>query len=66
MRLLQLTHRKKVWKSHELHKLEKYRQTPKYCCEDSVKLKYLELENTRMATEVQFLKEQLIEKTTLS
>lgn len=39
---------------------------PKYRCADSFKLKYLELENTRMATEVQFLKEQLIEKTTLS
>ena len=50
---------KKVCKSHQLHKLDKYCQTS---TEDSFKLKYLELENTRMATEIQFLRNQLLEK----
>ena len=50
---------KKVCKSHQFHKSDKYCQTIN---EDSFKLKYLELENTRMATEIQFLRDQLLEK----
>ena len=50
---------KKVCKSHQLHKSGKYLQTSN---EDSFKLKYLELENTRMATEIKFLRDQILEK----
>ena len=50
---------KKVCKSHQLHKSDKYCQTSN---EDSFKLKYLELENTRMATEIKFLRDQILEK----
>ena len=50
---------KKVCKSHQLHKSDKCCQTSN---EDSFKLKYLELGNTRMATEIQFLRGQLLEK----
>ena len=46
-------------KSHQLHKSDKYCQTSN---EDSFKLKYLELENTRMATEIKFLRDQILEK----
>ena len=51
---------KKVCKSHQLHKSDKYCQTSN---EDSFELKYLELENTRMATEIKFLMDQILEKT---
>ena len=50
---------KKVRKSHQLQKSDKYCQTNN---EDSFKLKYLVLENTRMATEIQFLRDQLLAK----
>ena len=53
------TTEKKVCQSHKLHKSDKYCQTSN---EDSFKLKYLELENTKMATEIQFLRNQLLEK----
>ena len=59
MRLLKPTRKKKVFKSHQLRKSDKYCQTSN---EDSFKSKYLELENTRMATEIQFLRNQLLEK----
>ena len=48
-----------VRKSHQLHKSDKYCQTSN---EDSFKLKYLELQNTRMATEMKFLRNQILEK----
>ena len=45
---------KKVCKSKQSNKSDKYSQTSN---EDSFKLKYLELENTKMATEIQFLRD---------
>ena len=53
---------KKVCKSQQLNKSDKCCQTSN---EDSFKLKYLELENTRMATEIQFLWDQIQEKNIL-
>ena len=44
----------KVCKSQQLHKSDKYCQNSK---ENSFKLKFLELENTRMTTKIQFLRD---------
>ena len=57
--IIKANQEKKVCKSHQLRKSDKYCQTSN---EDSFKSKYLELENTRMATEIQFLRKQLLEK----
>lgn len=50
---------KKVCKSRQLNKLDKYWQTS---YEDSFKLKYLELKNTKIATEIIFLRDKIQEK----
>lgn len=66
MRLLYPTQRKKYGNLTNYTSWKNTAKLPKYRGEDSFKCWYLKLENTRMATEVQFLKDQLLEKITLS